>query len=150
MKIPRLVPLIAAAALTLSGCGAIPADDVGTFDRASGGTLVVGVSENQPYTNVDDRTGEVSGSEADLISGFAEQIDAEVQWRPGAESELAQSIQAGDLDVIVGGLQSSSPWTSHMAMTRPYTDQTVMGIRMGENELMTELETYLAEETGEI
>lgn len=138
-------------ALLLSACG-LPADAEGTFDRASGGTLVVGVSEHSPWAVVDD--GAVTGSEADLIQSFADSIDAEIQWLPGAESVLAGKVKDGEVDVLIGGLTTSSPWTSEMALTRPYTEvdgeKMVMGVRLGENELLTELERHLAREEGEI
>lgn len=142
--------LLTPCILALSACGSIPADSAGTLDRARGGTLVVGVSENEPWTDVDDSTGEVSGSEAELIEGFAESIDADVEWVPGSESVLAEQIKEGELDVIIGGLTKKSPWSSHMALTRPYTEDLVMGVQMGENELQVALERYLAEESGEI
>lgn len=142
--------LLTPCILALSACGSIPADSAGTLDRTRGGTLVVGVSENEPWTDVDDSTGEVSGSEAELIEGFAESIDAGVEWVPGSESVLAEQIKEGELDVIIGGLTKKSPWSSHMALTRPYTDNNVMGVQMGENELQVALERYLAEESGEI
>lgn len=142
--------LLTTCALALTACGSIPADSAGTLDRARGGTLVVGVSENEPWTDVDDHTGEVSGSESELIEGFADTIDAEVEWVPGSESVLAEQIKEGELDVIIGGLTKKSPWTSHMALTRPYTNDNVMGVQMGENALQVALERYLAEESGEI
>lgn len=138
------------AALLLAGCSALPADVEGTFDRASGGTLVVGVSEHDPFTVIDD-AGTVTGAEADLITGFAESIDAEIEWHDGPESVLAEHLKSGELDVIIGGLQSSSPWASHMALTRPYGPaERVMGVRLGENELLVNLERHLAREFGEI
>lgn len=157
--LPRLGMALGLAALTLSGCSAIPADAEGTLDRARNGALVVGVSEHKPWTDVNDETGEVTGSEADLIVSFADSIDAEVDWRPAAESVLAGQMKAGDVDVIIGGLTATSPWSTHMALTRPYTsveteegntEDMVMGVRLGENELLVALERHLAEEHGEI
>lgn len=139
----------------LLGCGSIPADVEGTFDRASEGTLVVGVAEHQPWTDIDDATGQVTGIEADLISGFADSINAEIHWESGPESVLAQDMKDGHIDILIGGLTTSSPWSSHLALTRAYTtlnsgDKMVMGVPLGENELLVELETHLAREYGEI
>lgn len=158
-SLPRLGAALGLTALTLSGCSAIPADAEGTLDRARNGSLVVGVSEHKPWTDVNDETGEVTGSEADLILSFADSIDAEVDWRPAAESILAGQMKAGEVDVIIGGLTATSPWSSHMALTRPYTsaeteegdtEDMVMGVRLGENELLVALERHLAKEHGEI
>lgn len=155
----RLVAALSLSALLLSGCSSIPADADGTLDRARDGTLVVGVSEHPPWTIIDAKTGEVTGSEADLIKGFAESINAEIEWHPGPESVLAGEIKEGELDIVIGGLTTSAPWSSQMAMTRSYaavdsedgqTENMVMAVPMGENELMVALERYLAQEHGEI
>lgn len=159
IPVRRLVAALSLCALLLTGCGVIPADAEGTLDRATDGALVVGVSEHPPWTVVDADTGEVTGSEADLIKGFAESINAEIEWRPGAESVLAGEIQESELDIVIGGLTTSSPWSSHMALTRSYasvdseggqTENMVMGVPLGENELMVALERFLAQEHGEI
>lgn len=148
----RLAGVLGAAAL-LSACSAIPADTIGTLDRATGGTLVVGVSEHAPWTEVSE-TGEVSGSEADLIRSFAADIGAEVAWHPAPESILASRIAEDELDIVIGGFTDASPWADYMALTRPYAtvdeENMVMGLRLGENALMMALERHLAEEHGEI
>lgn len=137
----------------LAGCTSIPADSMGTLDRATGGTLVVGVSEHPPWTVVSE-DGEYSGSEVDLIESFADSIDAEVEWHTAPESVLAGRISEDELDIVIGGLTTSSPWTTHMATTRSYAqvdgEDMVMGVRLGENELMVALERHLAQEHGEI
>ncbi|MGP6174305.1 transporter substrate-binding domain-containing protein [Corynebacterium sp. A21] len=151
------VSLTAAALCTLplllTACTTIPADSIGTLDRARQGTLVVGVSEHHPWTNVSE-TGEYSGSEIDLIESFADSIDATIEWHHAPESVLAGKIKNNQLDIVIGGLTTSSPWATHMAMTRSYAkaggEDMVMGLRMGENELQVALERHLAEEHGEI
>lgn len=159
IPVRRLVAALSLCALLLTGCGTIPADAEGTLDRARDGTLVVGVSEHPPWTVVNADTGEVTGSEADLIKGFADSINAEIEWRPGAESVLAGEIKEGELDIVIGGLTTSAPWSSQMALTRAYasvdsedgqTENMVMGVPLGENELMVALERFLAQEHGEI
>lgn len=149
---------LAAGTLLLGGCGAYPKDAAGSFEQAEGGTLVVGVSPHEPWTSVAPTTGDVSGSEAELVRGFADEIGADVDWRVGAESELAEWLGDGDIDVAIGGFQSDSPWTEEIAFTRPYaeveadggTREMVMGVRRGENRMLVELERYLSEATGEI
>ena len=89
----------------------------------------------------------------DLLTGFAQGEDATVEWTPGAESELITAMTRGDLDVVVGGLTSDSPWQQEVALTRPYakavapdggTVEMVMATPLGENALLVALETYLA------
>lgn len=151
--------MVAVVLLIATGClGQFPADAQGTLDRAMGGVLRVGISENPPFTQVD-ADGAVSGDEVDLITEYAASIDAEIDWAPGAESVLADAMGAGELDVVIGGLTSDSPWTSDIALTRPYTEteapggsakKVVIGVQPGENALMVDLELFLAQEAGEL
>lgn len=152
-----VVALLALAVLLVAGCGTtFPKDTDGSLDRITGGALRVGVSENPPWTEVADDGG-VTGREVDLLAGFAQGQDATVEWTPGAESELIMAMARGDLDVVVGGLTSDSPWEMEVALTRPYaqevtpdgdTEEMVMATPLGENALLVALETYLAD-TGE-
>lgn len=153
----HLAALLLSAVPVLSACGVVsslPADVDGTLDRARDGTLVVGVSEHPPWVSIDGDTGEVTGSEAELLLSFARSLNAEIDWRPGPESVLAERISDGEVDVIAGGLTTTAPWSSHLALTRPYTvvegEEMVMGVRLGENELLVALERHLAREHGEI
>lgn len=145
--------LVALVPSAVTACGTMPHDADGTLDRARDGVLVVGVSEHRPWTHVDDE-GRVTGSEADLITSFAESIDATVDWAPAPESVLATKVKDDEVDVVIGGLTATSPWSSFMALTRPYQtvgeEKMVMGVRLGENELLVNLERHLAREFGEI
>lgn len=154
----RRIVAVALSGSLLTGCGSIPADSDGTLDRARDGTLAVGVSEHPPWTSVG-ADGEVTGTEADLITGFAESIGAEVEWHAGPESVLAGVMKEGGLDVVIGGLTSEAPWSDKMALTRSYAavptasgqmQNMVMGVPLGENALMVALERYLAQEHGEL
>lgn len=162
MTLPRRIRILLAVATTivlLTGCqGAFPADAQGTLERAREGVLRVGISENPPWTVVAP-DGTVSGSEVELVTDYAESIDAAVEWVPAGESTLAAMMREGQLDVVVGGLASDVPWTSEIATTRPYATTTgadgrevriVLGVRPGENALMIDIERFLAERGGEL
>lgn len=140
------------AALALTGCtsSGYPADPEGTLDRATGGTLRVGVVHHPPY--VDATGAEPSGSEVELVEGFARQIGAEIDWTVSGEEAVMTALKKGDLDLVAGGLTSKSPWTTHGAITRDYAKATrpdgktvklVMAVPLGENQMLTELERYL-------
>lgn len=145
---------VAASVLLLTGCGvSIPADPDGTLDRVTGAELRVGVSPNDGFTVVAD--GQVTGTDAELVEGFAATIDAEVVWVVGAEEALVRDLEEGDLDLVVGGITDATPWTEQAGVTRPYdeftdergaTHKLVMLVPMGENAFLTALERYLTEE----
>lgn len=84
--IAALVSLLAVA--LLAGCGlTIPTDPDGTLDRISGGELRVGFSPDPGLVEGETEgaeKGEPTGSLPDLVTGFAEEIDAEVEWTEGS------------------------------------------------------------------
>lgn len=140
----------------LQGCSepAFPRDPEGTLIRATGGELRVGISENPPHTKVAD-DGSVSGGEVDIIEAYATSIDAEIVWTAGAESSLMEQMKLGHLDLVIGGLASDSPWTTHAALSRPYAevtrsdgkpDRLVVAVLMGENALQSNLERFFISE----
>lgn len=150
----RLVLVL--AVLLGAGCSIdhFPRDSEGTLQRASGGVLRVGVSENPPWTRVAD-DGTVTGSEAAIMRGYASSIKARIAWTPGAESQLIQLLDEGELDIVIGGLSSDLPWQQHAAFTRPYaesprpdgsTRKMVFATRLGENALLGNLERYLIDQ----
>ena len=134
-------------------CSALPADPEGTLERVSGGTLRVGVSNAPPFTEVDG-DGEPAGSETDLVRDFAASVDADVEFFESGEEHLMQRLAEGDLDLVIGGLSDSSPWTDKAALTRPYAEVTdgygkqrklVMAAPLGENAFLVRLEEFLTE-----
>ncbi|GAA4907110.1 transporter substrate-binding domain-containing protein [Tessaracoccus lubricantis] len=149
--------LVSAGLVVLvAGCSEpeYPRDPEDTLVRAIDGGLTVGVSAHPPHVEVSDE-GEVTGPEADIVTGWAESIGAEVEWVEGAESELMEKIKLGELDMVVGGLAATVPWTTHAALTRPYGTTTgpdgkqvklVLATRMGENALLSSVERYFIEE----
>jgi len=137
----------------LTGCGvSVPADPHGTMDRVQNGALRAGATENPPW--VEFGSGDPSGSEPELLREFAAGLGADVEWTTGSEAELVKALERGELDVVVGGFVDDTPWMDMGAVTRPYAEQQtkhgpekhVMIVRMGENRLLTELETFLHEE----
>ena len=127
-----------------------PADPDGTFDGATGGTLSVGISHHPPY--VDASGPEPTGSEVALIRAFAEDIDAEIEWTVSGEEALMTALEAGDVDLVGGGLTDQSPWSSKGSLTRGYAEDTgpdgqtvqlVLAVPLGENQMLAELERFL-------
>jgi polar amino acid transport system substrate-binding protein len=111
--------------LLTASCG-FPKDPEGTLERVRGGTLRVGITTNDPWTIVEED--EHSGVEVELVEGFAREIDSEVEWTEGSESELIAALHQRELDLVVAGLASNGSWTAEVTPTHPYlTTQVVVG-----------------------
>ena len=143
--------LVVLLSLACVSCSGFPADPDGTLERVSGGTLRVGVSHAPPATDI--RGSEPAGPEADLVREFAASLDAQVAWTPGGEEFLMEALKQGDLDLVIGGLTDSTPWTDKAALTRPYAESTspwgetqkhVLAAPMGENAFLVALEEFLS------
>lgn len=155
-----LVVILGALAVVATGCTepSFPRDAEGTLDRVvAEHVLRVGASENVPWTDVGD-DGSVTGVEAEILVDYAASLNATVAWTPGAESQLILALDEGGLDVVIGGIRSDSPWSSHAALTRPHARSTgpdgkqeelVFALRRGENALLTNLERFILDEAIE-
>lgn len=147
-----------AAALSLAaglaGCGlTIPADPDGTLDAVTGGELRVGTSPDRGLVEVTD--GEPSGSIVDLVDDYADTLDARPQWTVTSEETLVRMLEAGDLDLIAGGITADTPWLEKAGVSRGYTGiegadgrEIVMLVPLGENAFLSSLERFLDEEVG--
>ncbi|MFB4350847.1 hypothetical protein [Microbacterium sp. CR_7] len=139
----------------LAGCGlTIPTDPDGTLTSVRDAELRVGFSPD-PGLITSDGSGDPDGSLPELVSGFAETVDADVDWTEGSEETLVGMLERGDLDLVVGGMTDQSPWIDRAGMTRGYPGidgadgrSIVMLVPLGENGFLSALETYLDQEVG--
>lgn len=148
----KYVMLLIILVTTLSACAiSIPTDPEDSLEQIRNGTLRVGVSHSEPWVVLHDNDAP-SGTEVDLVLEFARTLSSEVQWVPGGEETLMDALSQGDLDVVIGGLTERTPWTAKAAITRTYVEapnqygenlKHVMAVPMGENALLSELETFL-------
>jgi polar amino acid transport system substrate-binding protein len=119
-----------AAALSAAGFSAceIPQDPDGTLDRVTGGTIRVGVTQADPWVEL--QGGEPSGGvEVELVRRFARDLDADVEWIDGSEEQLVNAAKEGSLDLVIAGLTSKSRWKKDVAFTRPYVEtRAVIGV----------------------
>jgi polar amino acid transport system substrate-binding protein len=147
---PRRSKAAVLAALALGACG-LPRDPDRTAARVQDGVLRVGVSENPPWTGFAGT--EPSGLEPSLVRQFAGQQHARIVWVRGAESPLLEALKRGELDLVVGGLDSRSPWAKTLGATGPYVQ--VAGRKHlwlaapGENQFLLRLDRFLAAHKGD-
>jgi polar amino acid transport system substrate-binding protein len=101
----------------------IPRDPDGTLERVSRGTLRVGITENDPWVIVD---GDPTGVEVTLVEGFAEQLESEVEWVVGNEADLIGALERRELDLVIGGITSDTPWAQQAAITAQYHEVVLL------------------------
>lgn len=151
MRIPALVVCVLLAA-GLASCGTIPRDPDGTLEQVRAERLLrVGASPAEGSVAFEGER--AVGPEAELALAFAEELGADVSWTLGGESELVAAMERGELDLLIGGLLSDSPWADKISLTRPYRESTeldetvkhVLAVPLGENAMLVRLERFLDE-----
>jgi polar amino acid transport system substrate-binding protein len=115
--------VVVLVAVVVGGCG-IPRDPERTLDRVRGGTLRAGITASEPWTTLDG--GRPGGVEVELVERFADELGARVEWVDGSEAELMAALEVRELDLVVGGLTSDTPWQAKAAITRGYATTRVV------------------------
>lgn len=133
------------ALLVIISCTPFPRDPQGTTSEVRSGGLRVGISTNPPFVTSEEVP---SGTEVDLITEFARSLNSEIYWHPGNLEVLLKDLEEGDLDLVIGGINSETPWISRkIGITNPYMtyqdNEYVMAVRQGENEFLINLEDFL-------
>lgn len=138
--------IILVAAITVTGCG-IPHDASHTLEHVRGGTLRVGIVENDPW--VIDRGASVEGTEGRFVSGVASAIGARIEWVRQPEFELIRALHNREVQLVIGGFDNRVPWGREVAFTRPYLKTAdgkahVLAAPPGENAWLMLLDEQLA------
>ena len=101
-----------------AACDDYPKDPSGTYEKVLEGKLIVGYLHNPPWVKA---TGaEPSGIEPDLVRALAGELGASVVWVGGSDEEVLEALSLREIALVVGGLTRASPWSGHVAFTRPY------------------------------
>lgn len=130
-----LIPLLLLA--LVAGCSS----SGGALGRAeSTGILAVGVVESPPAT-VAEEGGDVSGSEAEVVSGYAESIGASATWQVGGQEALVAAAERGEIDVVIGVSAGTS--AEGMSATSDRGGY-VMLVKDDEGELLGSINSYVA------
>ncbi|WP_435202209.1 transporter substrate-binding domain-containing protein [Janibacter sp. GS2] len=128
-----LAMLLLLPLLLVAGCS----DSGSALSRAeSTGILTVGVVDNPPRAVPED-DGDVSGSDADLISGYADSIGAHPSWQVGELDALAAAVERGEIDVIIGADGATDDLLA--------TADPVVLVGEGEQPLKKSLDAWLAD-----
>jgi polar amino acid transport system substrate-binding protein len=147
---PSPLPNTATMALCLltASCG-LPRDPEGTSERiASTHELRVGVTDNPPW--VDATHAEPSGLEPDLVRRYAASTGARVLWTKGSESALVRSLQEHELDLVIGGFDAKTQWSSTAGPTQPFAKDAddkghIFLAAPGENRFLLSVDRFLTD-----
>lgn len=93
----------------LAACGGFPRDSQDSSEQAAR-SMRVGVSHDPPFVEL--RPGRPpTGSEVQLVTGFAHAHGFEVEWVVRGHDALMQELLGHRLHMVVGGHVAGSPWT---------------------------------------
>ncbi|MPZ70202.1 MAG: transporter substrate-binding domain-containing protein [Actinobacteria bacterium] len=108
-------------------CTTPPVDPEGTLERIRGGTMRVGITASEPWTeSTEDGP---AGIEVEIVERLAEELDAEIEWVPGSEEELFGALKYSQVDLVIGGLGAKNPFAKEASLTHPYlTTQVVVAV----------------------
>ena len=121
---PRVVAtLVAFVALGTLGACNLPRDADDTLAHVQGGTMRVGMVVDTPW--VTDSAGGAGGIEGALTRAIAADVHANIAWVHGTEASLLESVRERELDLVIGGFTATSPYSKHVAFTKPYYTDTV-------------------------
>lgn len=131
-----------------TACG-IPRDTAGTTEHVlQRGFIKAGLVADADTVDFGDAG--PAGAEISAVSGFAESLGVDVEWLIENEHELMDELARGELDLVVGGIERASPWSAHVALSRPIagggSKALVAAFRKGENDWLLSWEQYLARE----
>jgi polar amino acid transport system substrate-binding protein len=127
-----LIPLILSALVFVdAACGTLPRDPEGTSKRVQRYHEVrVGLVSNPPWVVA--AGGEPSGVEVKLIRELASSLGAKPKWFWGSEQTHMEALEQFELDLVLSGLDASTPWSKHVSLTKPYfTEEIAIGVPPG-------------------
>jgi hypothetical protein len=60
-----------------------------------------------------------------LIRDFAKSLEATPSWFWGSEQMHMEALKHFELDVVISGLDSNTPWSKQVGLTNPYYDEEI-------------------------
>jgi len=114
----------------------------------------IGVADFAPMIVVDNKTGEISGSDFDLFESLAD--DPSVSWKRGEDYEyvvvnsfdaLLSKVASGELDMALDGISITHERLGDMDFSQPYKNsgQRIMASYMGEISIWSQMRAYIGQ-----
>lgn len=117
--------LIALILITASACSTLPRDPEETLEHVQQRHKIrVGLVENPPW--VVHTPSEPAGVEVQLVRSFAQSLGANPEWFWGAEQHHMEALEHFELDLVIGGLEGTTPWSKTIGLTRSYFEEAIV------------------------
>lgn len=115
--------ILYACVLLLVGCGDLPRDPQNSLQKIrQRGRLRVGLVEHDPWVV---RTGgEPRGAEVLMVRQLAQDLGVQPEWHWGSEQQHMEALKQYELDLVIGGLSDSTPWSKEVGLTAPFFDES--------------------------
>lgn len=123
--------MLAAALLLLAGCTEREAAPV--RQPGAGGLVVATTSSNEPYSYVDETTGEVVGTDIDMAKAVAKRMGLPLKILLIPFSELQPRVRTGEVDMAAGSITITEGRKRDVDFSIPYaSDGSAFLYRAGE------------------
>ena len=121
----KLLSILMASALLLTGCGGNAATGNGSANQSETNTastdkIVVGLDDEFPPMGFRDEKNEIVGFDIDLAKAAAEKMGCEVEFQPIDWDSKELELESGNIDFIWNGLTITDERAAAMEFTKPY------------------------------
>lgn len=134
-----LTLVLALLVCCLAGCGskeeAAESQDLLEKVMESGKLTVAFEIGNEPWGYTDPESGEYVGFSIDLMTGFAESIGVEIEWKPLEFSEMIPAVQAGKVDIIASNISRTAARAATVLFTEPVSYSNCVALVMSDSTL---------------
>ncbi|WP_028393868.1 transporter substrate-binding domain-containing protein [Bacillus cihuensis] len=119
MKKNMLVSLLLVMVLVLAACGTKDASNAGEGETQEK-VYRVGIDTTYPPFEYEDKNGEYTGIDIDLIKAIAEDQNFKIDFKPMDFGGIIPAMQAGQLDVAIAGMSITDDRKKIVDFTDPY------------------------------
>ncbi|KAB2380718.1 substrate-binding periplasmic protein [Actinomadura montaniterrae] len=139
---------VAAAALTLAGCGGGSGKD-NPYGLEEAGTVLAAVSTDQPPFAAADKGGKPQGFIVDLTDEVAKRLKLKVEYKASAVPAALQGLSSGQYDLAASGLGVTAERQKQVSFTKGvYWSTTTVLTR--KNSTATKLTDFSGKRVGDI
>ncbi|GAA2144118.1 hypothetical protein GCM10009727_43620 [Actinomadura napierensis] len=110
--------VVAAAALTLAGCGGGDSGKDNPYGLEEAGTVLAAVSTDQPPFATADKGGKPQGFIVDLTDEVAKRLKLKVEYKASAVPAALQGLSSGQYDLAASGLGVTAERQKQVSFTK--------------------------------